>query len=104
MIPTVEEYIQSLREKHVLRPKMTPVLDHVTLYTNDLHVYRVLLVCRYDATPRLMKKSGLTEQYACIEIDPPVRIKNTEIDISKGKYILQYDIKTHSIGIFNGED
>ena len=103
MILTIEEYIQSLRERHIIRPRMTQVLDHITIYTNDLKVYRVLIVARYDATPRQINKAGLIDQYTTIDIDNE-RIANPEtIDISHGKYMLQYDIKTHDIGIYNGE-
>ena len=107
LIPTPEEYIQSLRERHILKPKMTSVLDHITLYVKDLHVYRVLLVARYDVSSRQMKKSGLTEEYTIIPVEPSERIRmeyaDKELNIDKGNYLLQYNILTHDIGIYLGE-
>ena len=104
--PAPEEYIQTLREQHILKPKMTPVLDHVTLYIKDLSVYRVLLVARYTASARQLKKAGLNQEYTQIPIEPSVRLYIEEADdmhITTGNYLLQYNITTHDIAVLAGE-
>ena len=100
----VRQYIQLLRDKRIITPKMTQYLDALTLYTCDGEVYKLMLISDAKMLKRA-KKFGIDNQFGLIKEGLPTNklISPPEINIDKGLYMIQYIFNGQKLTVFEGE-
>jgi len=96
-IPT---YVQLLRERGIIKSRMSPYLDSVSLYVNDGKVYKIMLIAY-----KIANKAGLDHTHILIKDNLPknILINPPECIIDKGLWIIQYVYKTREFNRFPGE-
>ncbi|KAI5499504.1 hypothetical protein TVAGG3_0844590, partial [Trichomonas vaginalis G3] len=93
-------YLFELKQNKVYTHKQYKYIDRIVIYTNNGKCYRIAIF----AEPKYFhkaKKVGITEMVKVLEADKNITTKLT--DISKGKFIIQYYVKTGVITIYDGE-
>jgi hypothetical protein len=102
---SIPQYIQLLREKRIWTSKQTLFLEYVNLYTDNARVYKIILSTNPDQLKRAAKV-GIKARFTIIHEDiPQIPIQNPPtFDISKGKYFLQYSLRTKDVNVYPGED
>lgn len=95
-------YVQNFYTNHILKPKVTKFLDHLTLYTCNGVVYKVMYVIDDNYKSKL-SKMGIKEHYNYIEDFPKQKIIMDEFDLSFGYYIIHYSFKEHNFKVYEGE-
>ncbi|KAI5509366.1 hypothetical protein TVAGG3_0703030 [Trichomonas vaginalis G3] len=93
-------YLIELKQNKVYTHKQYKYINRIVLYTNNGKCYRIAVF----AEPKYFhkaKKVGITGMVKVLEADKNITSKLT--DITKGKFIIQYYVKTGVLSIFDGE-
>lgn len=99
---TLHEFVNDLRSAKVYTQKQCIVIENLYIYFEDLKVYKVIVAIN----PSMMKKAkrlGFDEQYRTIFMDD-VKIKVTEFNVDKGRYIAIYNPNNAECSIYHGEE
>jgi len=96
----LHQYVQLLRERGILKCKMSPYLDSLSLYVCDGAVYKIMIIAY-----KVAKKAGINCTHIMIKENLPenILISPSEVNIDKGLYIVQYVYKTRQFNCFPGE-
>ena len=95
----LDQYLQLLRERGILKSKFTPYLDAVSSYVDEGSVYKVMFIAYKD-----VKKIGL-DKYMLIKNNLPKNklISPPKFNIESGRHIIQYVYRTQKYNRFEDE-
>jgi hypothetical protein len=76
----------------------------LVLYVHDTKVYKIIFEAKHETLKRA-KKVGIHALFTRVEniLEEKIFIPKETYDISKGKFIIQYNFKTRDYKIFSGE-